>query len=326
MERHDGKDPAMRPERRIDVLLATYNGEHFVERQIESIVDQMDANCRLLIRDDLSSDGTLPIVRRWALRHPNRIVLLEDESPRLGACSSFGRLLEYSDADYMVLCDQDDVWLPGRISRPLERIQAVEQKWGTETPTLAHTDLMVVDESLNTIAPSFWSYSNINPLCGSKLNRLLVQNVVTGCATVVNRALARLACPIPKTTPVHDWWLALVASAFGRVEAVSERTVLYRQHSSNHLGATCYDWRYVIQRARDVLCRQAVAQWRRTTQQQAAEFLRRFATELKPRQRAMVAAYVELENAGFLDRRFQLLKYGFLKTGPLRNLGWLMMI
>jgi glycosyltransferase involved in cell wall biosynthesis len=320
------EDPVMHEQGRIDILLPTYNGERFVERQIESILDQMDARCRMLIRDDASSDETLSLVRRFAVGQPDRVALLEDDGARLGACGNFGRLLEYSDADYVALCDQDDVWLPGHISSLLERIQTVERECGTETPVLAHTDLVVVDENLRTMAPSFWSYSNINPVRGNRLNGLLVQNVVTGCATMVNRALARLACPIPKTAPMHDWWLALVASAFGRIEAVPEKTVLYRQHSSNRLGATCYDWQYVVRRTVDVFCRGAVAKWRCTTQRQAAEFLRRFAMSLNPSQRAAVAAYVELENAGFLDRRLQLLKYGFLKTGPLRNLGWLMMI
>ena len=119
------------------------------------------------------------------------------EAPRLGACRSFGRLLAQAEADYMVFSDQDDVWLPGRISTPLAQIKAAEKKLGVGTPLLAHTDLMVVDENLRSIAPSFWSYSNLNPYGGSRLNRLLMQNVVTGSATMVNRALARLASPIP---------------------------------------------------------------------------------------------------------------------------------
>jgi glycosyltransferase involved in cell wall biosynthesis len=311
---------------RIDILLATYNGGPFVQQQIESVIEQMDDRCRLLIRDDGSADGTVTTVRQLALRRPEQIVLLEDGGPRLGAAGCFGRLIEHSDADYMVLCDQDDVWLPGRISRPLQQIEAAERDLGVQTPVLAHTDLAVVDEDLRPIAPSFWRYSNIDPRRGSRLNRLLVQNVVTGCATVINRALARAACPIPSEALMHDWWLALVASAFGRLEAVPDQTVLYRQHSRNRLGATRYDWRYVMRYAKDALCQGAVTQWRHTTQPQAAEFLRRYAGRLQPSQQAMVAAFANLEKAGFFGRRLQVVKYGFFKTGPLRNLGWLLKI
>jgi len=316
----------MQPAARLDILLPTYNGGAYVRRLIESVVEQMDAGCRLLIRDDGSSDETAAIVGELALRYADRIVWFENDGRRLGPRGSFGRLLEYSDADYVALCDQDDVWLPGRLSKPLERIRAIERKVGRETPVLVHTDLAVVDEDLRTIAPSFWSYSRLDPWRGCRLNRLLVQNVVTGCATMVNRALVRRACPIPPAALMHDWWLALVASALGRIEAVADQTVLYRQHSHNSLGAKRYDWRYVVARAKDALWRGAVDQWRRTTQRQAAEFLRRHAADLPPRHRTALAAYVELENAGFWGRRLQVLRYGFLKTGPLRNLGWLLMI
>ena len=251
---------------------------------------------RLLVRDDRSSDGTLPLLRRLASRESGRIVILNDLAregkrgqapfvrstlravpangacplfPRLGACRTFGELLEDSDADYMALCDQDDVWLPGRIAKPLERVRAVEREQGAATPILAHTDLAVVDENLDTIAPSFWAYRHLDPYRGSELNRLLVQNVVTGCTTIINRALARLACPIPESVPMHDWWLALVASAFGRIETVPEATVLYRQHGNNSVGAICHDWRYVLRLTREVLFRGAVTTCLQRAQQQA---------------------------------------------------------
>ena len=109
----------MRPDR-IDILLTTYNGERFLERQLESVVVQMESGCRLLIRDDGSSDGTLRIVRRFVARQPDRVSLLDDDSPQLGVCQSFSRLIERSDADYMVLCDQDDVSAAGP-NRPVAR-------------------------------------------------------------------------------------------------------------------------------------------------------------------------------------------------------------
>jgi glycosyltransferase involved in cell wall biosynthesis len=322
----NGEDSTMQPSERIDILLATHNGERFIEQQLESVVEQMDRRCRLLIRDDASSDGTVAIVRRFIERRPEQIVLLEDGGPRLGACGCFGRLMEHSNADYVTLCDQDDVWLPGRISKPLERIQAVEWELGRQTPVLAHTDLVVADEDLHPIAQSFWSYGNLDALRGNGLNRILVQNVVTGCATMVNRALAQRASPIPSAALMHDWWLALVAAAFGRIEAVPATTVLYRQHHGNRLGATRYGWRYVIRYARDALCRGAIGQWHLATQPQALEFHRRYADQLPPQQRELVAAYVSLQDAGFVDRRMQILRHGFFKTGPLRNLGWLLKI
>ena len=312
---------------RVDILLVTYNGERFVECQIESVLEQMDSGCRLLIRDDGSSDGTLHVLRRFVSREPRRVVLVDDRGPRLGLCANFGRLVEHSDADYIVFCDQDDVWLPGRISTPLERIQAAEQDAGANTPVLAHTDLVVVNENLETLAPSFWSYINIDPYQGSKLNRLLVQNVVTGCATMINRALLRWAFPIPRSgVPMHNWWLALVASAFGRIETIPAKTVLYRQHSNNHVGADPYDWQYILHFALDVVCHGWVATCLRRSQLQAEVFLQRYAANLPPTKRRMLSDFVNLSKTGFLERQLFLVKHGLFGTSRLRNLGWLMMV
>jgi glycosyltransferase involved in cell wall biosynthesis len=312
---------------RVDILLSTFNGERFIERQIESVLQQMDSACRLLIRDDGSTDATMAVVRPFVAQQPRRVVLLDDRSPGLGSCSSFGRLLEQADADYVLFCDQDDVWLPGRIAKTIGRIKEIEREHGTDTPVLAHTDLVVADEDLRAIAPSFWLYSNLRPERGNTLNRLLVQNVVTGCATTINRALARLAAPIPRATvPMHDWWLALVASAFGRIVAIPEATVLYRQHASNCLGATRYNWRYVMRRGAEIACAGGMTQRLDVSTEQARTFLECFIGRLDPKSRAMLQDFLALKNVSYFRRRRLLLQHQFLGSGRLRNLAWLAMI
>jgi glycosyltransferase involved in cell wall biosynthesis len=316
----------MRPPR-VDILLATYNGEQFIERQIESVLDQMDPRCRLLIRDDGSSDATMSIVQRFVTRWPERITVLEDRERKLGACRSFSRLVEHSDADYLVYCDQDDVWLPGRIAKPLERVQEIERDLGANVPLLVHTDLVVVDESLNTLAPSFWSYSNLRPEQGKVLNRLLVQNVVTGCASMINRALARLvSASLGVAVPMHDWWVALIAAAFGQIHALPDATVLYRQHGENCVGAKRYDWRYAANRGREVLFGNGVRRRLHVSQRQARLFLERFGQRLNPGHRAMLDDFLRLEDAGLINRRRLLIKHRFFGSGRLRNLAWLAMI
>jgi hypothetical protein len=102
--------------------------------------------------------------------------------------------------------------------------------------------------------------------------------------------------------------------------------VLYRQHGDNCLGATSYGWKYVMRRAAQVLCREATTTCFRRAQGQAVAFLQHFGAKVPPRQKAVINAFVNLRSAGFWDRRMLLLKHGFLGTGRLRNLGWLMMI
>ena len=97
-----------------------------------------------------------------------------------------------------MFCDQDDVWLPSRIEKPLERMKKLEDSLGPDTPILVHTDLAVVDEDLRPLGPSFWKYGRIDPRSGDNLGRLLVRNVVTGCATTINRAWRDWPRPFPR--------------------------------------------------------------------------------------------------------------------------------
>ena len=197
---------------RIDVLLATHNGADFLDAQLRiaagaerSRVSPPGARRRL---DRRHSRAAGRVVARW----PGKIELIDGGGPRLGACGIFAALLARSEADYVMFCDQDDVWLPEKIARTLGKMIAVERETAADCPLLVHTDLAVVDESLRPLSPSYWRYQHLDVRRGATLNRLLMQNVATGCAAMANRALVRKAAPIPPEAVLHDWWLALVAS------------------------------------------------------------------------------------------------------------------
>jgi hypothetical protein len=304
---------------RIDILLATRNGAAYLDRQIESILAQWLPGCRLLVRDDGSTDGTVELLDRY-VRHSGRAMRrIQDDDGRLGPCGNFARLLACSDADYVVLCDQDNVWLPGRISAPLARIQTLEQRLGRDAPILVHTDMAVADAALRPIAPSFWAYGGLDPASCTTLNRLLVQNVVAGCAATLNGALVRLARPIPQGALMHDWWLALVAAAFGTLDWLAQPTVIYRQHAGNAVGIRGMDWAYLRDKAAHCLGGDAM----RGTDGQAAALLGQFEQRLPPRQRDLLEAYAGLKRCGFWQRRRKIARYRFLGCGWLRNLAWL---
>ncbi len=313
------------------ILLATYNGEKFLGEQLESIFSQTARDFHLIIRDDGSTDKTCAILHEYLNRYPEQITLLTDEQQRIGASLSFGRLLEYAVADkrflgaqYFTFCDQDDVWLPDRLKILMDRIIGIERDHA-DAPVLVHGDLMVVDEKLSKIDKSLWHYQGIDPERNT-LNRLLLQNTVTGCATVVNRSLARLACPIPKDATMHDWWLALVAGAFGRIVAVKESLVLYRQHGANATGARHYDLRYVLRNARQVLSRSEFRRKLERHLRQAEAFCQRYSDRLSQDQIAMLNGFLDLRRLGFVGRRRVLLRHRFLVSGWLRNIAILLRI
>jgi rhamnosyltransferase len=228
--------------RPVTIVLSTYNGAQHVAAQLESLRRQSFADWTLLVRDDGSTDETLAIVRRFAEDDP-RIRIHLDETPRLRAPGSFGVLLQEAlrgGAEYVFTCDQDDVWLDDKVERLLGLMQARErQAGGRSVPLLVHSDLTVVRDDLSVVSESFMRLQKIAHPEKDALRLLLAQNVVTGCAALVNRPLLQLALPMPRVV-MHDWWLAQVASACGEIIFTRVPTVLYRQHASNVVGARGY--------------------------------------------------------------------------------------
>ncbi len=306
--------------RHVEILLATFEGAPFLEEQLESLLAQTHAGWTLLARDDGSTDGTPAILERYANRHAGRIRVLPSDGRRLGAAGNFSALLEASAAPYVAFCDQDDVWLPDKLEATLAAMAALEERRGAACPLLVHTDVRVVDERLRPLGDSLWRYHGTDPGRLSVLPRLLLQNVVTGCTAMANRALVSLARPIPPEARMHDWWLALVAAAFGAVGAVPRPTLLYRQHRANELGARRFQ---LLGEALGLLdpARRRETSARRTAEirrleAQAAAFLERFGERLPAEARATVAAFATLSRQGFLARRARIVRHGFYYSNP----------
>ena len=220
----------------IDVLMSTFNGERFLAVQIRSILEQGGPEFRLTVRDDGSTDGTLRMLEDIA-RSDRRVTLRNDGLGNIGARRSFMKLVEAADADYFMLADQDDVWLPGKIERSAAMLREFEEQHGPEVPLLVFTDLLVADEELGQVAPSFWQYQKLDPQIASEWRDLLAQNVVTGCTIIANRAARAASLPFALPQMMHDHWIAVNVSRAGKVAWLSEPTVLYRQHESNLEGA-----------------------------------------------------------------------------------------
>lgn len=221
----------------IEILLATYNGERFLREQIDSILAQNYANWRVLARDDGSTDGTVSIFKEYEERLPGRFRMLPESAGTGHPKWNFLQLMEASTSEYICFADQDDVWLPQKLTLTMQAMGRLEARRGKNIPLLAFTDLRVVDENLTTIADSLWKLHCLNPRQVNHFARLLGQNVVTGSTVMANRRLVELALRMPEEADMHDSWVALVASAFGAGEAVPVQTVLYRQHGGNMLGA-----------------------------------------------------------------------------------------
>lgn len=309
----------------IEIIMSTFNGASYIEAQLDSIIAQTHGDWRLLIRDDGSVDATLQIIIAYTARYKDRITLLQDARGNIGPCASFGVLLESTTANYVAMCDQDDVWLPDKLESQLRCIRDVEAGADENLPVLVHSDLRVVDESGSVVAESFWRYQKLQPSRMQTLPGLLVQNCVTGCATMVNRALVKLATPIPKQAIMHDWWLALVAVSCGKVVAMQSVTLNYRQHGANQVGAKEWGWRHI----RNIFDQgaESMQQSLRRTGQQAEALLHM--PVLDKETRKVVQTYVDILHSGHFNwyrRRVALLRGRYFKYGLLRNIAMFILI
>lgn len=313
----------------IDILMAVYNNGNFIIPQLESLMNQTCQNFRVLIRDDCSLDNSVSLIKEFSRHHPNKIDLIEGKK-NLGARGNFSFLLEQSNADYIMFCDADDVWLPTKIEDSFALMQKNEESYGRKAPLLIHTDLKVVDQNLSVLNDSFWRYSKLNPNAANELNRLLIQNVVTGCTILMNRPLADLAVSLPPEAIMHDWWIALTASVFGHVDAVEKPTMLYRQHGKNSVGAKNWRgaaayWKF-IKKGMSRKGRQEMRNALTKTMLQASTFLSHFRSKLSPEQQKIIYNYALLANSGALKKRYLFLKHRYFKGTVMKNLGLLCLL
>lgn len=310
-------------EKNVNVLLAVYNGEKYLESQLDSLVNQTYRNYTVNIRDDDSIDNTKAIILDYIRRYPEVFTQIEIKSDFQGAAGNFGALLSNSRADYIMCCDQDDIWLPQKIESAVKYLEFYESVFGDETPLLLHTNLKVVNEKLNVIDDSFWRYQKLNHHWGEAFNLILTQNVVTGCAMIVNRALLDRALPIPREAVMHDWWLALVACAFGKIVAVDEANILYRQHESNTVGAKRFDKKYILIKAWKFLNKEELADRLLDSSRQAGYFAGRYP---KHACSDLAFQFSQIPSQNAVEKRYNILCNKFWKVGLIRNIGWLLRI
>lgn len=197
----------------ISICLATYNGSAYIEAQLRSVLEQLSQKDEIVVADDGSTDDTIAIVD--AIGDPR--IRWVAQGGRLGVVKNFERSVSAASGEYIFLCDQDDVWLPGKIEHCIAALQ---------THLLVVTDCKVVDSELNEIAPSFFRLRN----SGSGLLHNLWKNGYLGCCMAFRRELLNYALPFPQGIPMHDMWLGMIAETQGSVSFLPKPLSLYRRH------------------------------------------------------------------------------------------------
>jgi glycosyltransferase involved in cell wall biosynthesis len=203
----------------VSIAMATYNGEQFIEKQIESLLHQTYRPIEIIISDDGSTDNTLIIVEEYIKKYP--FIFLFNNEKQHGIKKNFENALRNCNGKYIALSDQDDIWMPQKITTLVENI-------GTNA-LIYHNSMFVDNNNIslnNSIAQKLNCYSGSNP------KAFLLFNCVSGHACMFDRKLIDISLPFPNAK-FHDWWLAFVATQNGGVKYINQILVNYRQHENS---------------------------------------------------------------------------------------------
>lgn len=303
-----------------EILLASYNGEAYIREQIDSILTQSDEQWHLTVSDDGSTDHTAEILDEYVNRYPERIVRVCSGKRFGNARDHFFWLIEQCTADYVFTCDQDDRWKPEKVQKSIEKMIEAENKYGKDTPILVFTDQTPTDAQLNPLAPSLMRYQN-QFFEYFDYRSILMQNVVTGGAMCVNRALVNRAmeCVDPTQTIMHDWWIAAVAARFGKIIYIDEPLSDYRQHGTNSVGAK--DVRSIEYIKHMFVHRDGIKKMLCEKKRQAKIFVQTYEEILDDEDRTFLKLFMKQRSGPWFYWKNRELIHGFFRLAGMMTLG-----
>ena len=314
----------------ITVIMATYNGEKYIREQLDSLLKGTYQDFRIFAQDDGSKDGTVVILREYEERFPGKVYVHENEINRRSAGNFYTALIRANEelpgkSDYFMFCDQDDVWDASKIEKTLNKMKEMEKEYGVDEPLLVFTDSRLTDTEGNVTAPSFQALSHFNSKA-LDLPHLLMENKAPGCTMMINMPLfevirnGKSSDFVPSSMRMHDWWFMIAAAAFGHIGFLNEATMSYRQHGGNVVGGEDFK-SYVKEKAAN---KNGAKESLRLCIEQGKEFYETY--KGMSRYDDDLSAFAGLCTDGFFEKRATLLKYGFFKSGLLRNVGVFLLI
>ena len=302
---------------KLQILLATRNGEKFIGTQLDSLIAQQHRRediIEILISDDGSTDSTMERVREYQSRYPSMIRILPQR--RSGsAAANFIRLAASSDGDLVFFCDQDDYWMPDKVQRMAEAFT------DEDMPQLVYSDAYIADQDLKII-PCRDDRLQTRVRGSLTLEKLLVQNYIMGCTIAVNRPLVNGVCrdEYPRMQ-MHDWWLAIYAASFGSIRHLPIKLMKYRQHGDNavgarDLGSMSYIFSHLDMRRLRESCGMLI--------DQAAGFYGCYGDAMTPAVERVFRDFIDLRKSNKLRRICTQIRGGYLKSTLPRVIGQLL--
>jgi glycosyltransferase involved in cell wall biosynthesis len=234
----------------VDILLATYNGERYLEEQLTSLKNQKGVTINLIVRDDNSSDASLSILYRFE-KYFNSLLIIPSYGENIGSAFSFYELLKYSESDFVFFCDQDDKWDKYKCLKQVNALKKINSHLIAGT----FSNLKLVDGNMNDLHESLLESQRMKPSNILKYREgIFAQNPVAGCALCINSNARKRILDlqaIPKGI-VHDHWFSCIISLYGSLHFLDEELVQYRQHDNNQIGNKKVNFKYFAKKIKNL--------------------------------------------------------------------------
>ena len=204
----------------ISVCMATYNGEQYIEEQLDSIISCLNREDELVISDDGSKDGTIQIIEKYKERFPNIKFL---KGPQLGVIKNFENAITHAKGDIIFLSDQDDIW-------ERNKVEVVRKAflYNPNTKVILHNALIVNGKG-ETTGLTFFDFRK----SARGLLRNLYKNSYIGCCMAFLSPFREAFLPFPDNIEMHDWWIGLVAERESASLLIEDCLIRYRRHDKN---------------------------------------------------------------------------------------------
>ena len=290
----------------IDILLTTYNGSLYLKNQILSLQQQTEVNWKLIIRDDGSTDDTIDIINKFILED-KRITLIHDNLGNLGPGKSFLELTKYSDGDYVIFCDQDDIWLEKKIEFLYSE---AKDKFKKNSPCLIYCDGYAYCNDSGVI-----KYNSISIKKANSLGNFIFHNGgYQGCSCFFNKELCLLLKEYDADCIyMHDDIVSLLAHVYGDVFYLNKPLMLYRQHSENVTGNMTQGFKSLL----DNIINKKTPLISQKHYNEKKAFYEKNKTKLTKEQLDIFEIYLNFPNKNTLERLFIVLKYKFKDNGSM---------
>lgn len=279
---------------KIDILLATYNGERYIQSQIYSILTQTLTNWQLIIHDDGSTDGTIEKIREIQ-KLDDRILIVEDNIICGGAANNFLHLLKNATSDYVIFCDQDDIWFESKLQVLYDSIQSEPKAAAVYCNAYGYNGTHITSNQVSLFERDSLS------------NSLFLNSGVQGCSLLFNRPLIEMLLDFPSFIVMHDHYITMGAVSFGKLKYIDLSLMLYRQHDQNVTGNIAVSFsdriRSFFNRANTIIDRKHY--------EANKSFYNKFEDKFTLQQQEIFRAYLQFPEMSFMQKVSTLLKYDF---------------